>query len=227
MNAGAATAESRQLRTFAAQLEVALSAPQAGRLLRLLDELQHWNRAYNLTAVLGREAMMTHHLLDSLAASADLHGERIADVGTGAGFPGLPLAVLHPERQFTLIDATAKKIRFVAHAARVLDLHNVTPWHGRAEALVTAQPFDTVIARAVAALPELLAAVRGLCGSASRVVALKGRYPARELAELPLGWRLLSARAISVPGLAAERHILRLTPPVLPPSDAAGALRGA
>jgi 16S rRNA (guanine527-N7)-methyltransferase len=201
----------RRLLDGARALGVELHPAQARAMLRLLDELAAWNRAYNLTAVISPETMLTHHLLDSIAASPDLAGERIADVGTGAGFPGLPLAILHPGRRFTLIDSVAKKIRFVAHCVRVLGLGNVTAVHGRAETLAASGPFDTVIARAFAALPEMLATIAPLCGAGTRVVALKGRYPAQELAALPPGWVLEGSRAVAVPGLDAERHILRLS----------------
>lgn len=187
---------------------IALDAAQAGLLLRLLDELARWNRTYNLTGITARESMISAHLLDSLAAQPDLVGQRIADVGTGAGFPGLPLALIEPQRQFTLIDSVAKKIRFVTHAVRVLELTNVVPLQARVETLNPDVPFSTVIARAYAALPDLLGSVRGLCGVDTRVVALKGRYPQDELSELPRGWRLEQVRALTVPGLDAERHSL-------------------
>jgi 16S rRNA (guanine527-N7)-methyltransferase len=201
----------RELIDGAAALECSLDARQAELLLRLLDELELWNRSYNLTAITERGQMVRAHLLDSLAALPDLHGSRIADVGTGAGFPGLPLALLCPRRHFTLIDATAKKIRFVAHAARLLQVANVTPLQSRVESLAPERPFDTVITRACAALPELLHRVAGLCGPGTRVVALKGRYPEAELAGLPEGWRLRASRAVHIPGLDAERHILTLS----------------
>jgi 16S rRNA (guanine527-N7)-methyltransferase len=204
--------EVQRLIESAGAMGVALDGAQAARLLRLLDELTHWNRSYNLTAITARESMISAHLLDSLAAQPDLHGTLIADVGTGAGFPGLPLALIEPRRQFTLIDSVAKKIRFVAHAARVLELANVTPLQARVETLNPDTPFDTVIARAYAALPDLLGSVRGLCGPGTRVVALKGRYPQDELSELPRGWRLVQVRALTVPGLAAERHSLSFVP---------------
>jgi 16S rRNA (guanine527-N7)-methyltransferase len=201
----------RELIEGAAPLGVALDAQQAAQLLRLLGELVLWNRRFNLTAITAPERMVSAHLLDSLAALPDLCGGRIADVGTGAGFPGLPLALACRERHFTLIDATAKKIRFVAHAARLLGLSNVTALQARFETLSPDPPFDTVVARAVAALPELLAGVAGLCGPATRVIVFKGRYPDAELAGLPAGWRLLSARAVRIPGLDAERHLLTLS----------------
>jgi 16S rRNA (guanine527-N7)-methyltransferase len=204
------THEQQQLIEDAGQLGVALTGEQAARALQLLDELSIWNRSYNLTSITERGAMIRGHLLDSLSAHAELAGTHIADVGTGAGFPGLPLALVCPQATFTLIDSVAKKIRFVTHAARKLALGNVTPLQARAELLAPTTPFDTVLARAYAALPDLLSSVQGLCGPATRVLALKGRYPADELAQLPPGWRLEHSRALSIPGLDAERHILRL-----------------
>ena len=201
--------ERSQLIEDAGRLGVPLSDSQAQRALQLLDELSSWNRTYNLTAISERAAMIRGHLLDSLAAYADLDGTLIADVGTGAGFPGLPLALAAPQRAFTLIDSVAKKIRFVSHAVRKLEISNVTPLQARVEALNPATAFDTVIARAFAALPDLLHSVAGLCGPTTRVLALKGRYPADELLQLPPGWRLQQARALDIPGLGAERHILR------------------
>lgn len=215
--------EAALLMRSAAALGVTLSGAQAEGLLRLLDELTAWNRAYNLTAITERGAMLTHHLLDSLSVNADLAGSRIADVGTGAGFPGLPLALLNPTRHFTLIDASGKKIRFVAHAARALGLANVEAVHKRAEAMTVTTPYETVLTRALAALPELLATVQGLCGAGTRVIAMKGRYPTAEIAALPAPWQLAASRAVSVPGLAAERHVLTLVAPGSGRPDQSGA----
>jgi 16S rRNA (guanine527-N7)-methyltransferase len=189
-------------------LGVTLGGADTARLLKLLDELEHWNRTYNLTAVEGRAALITHHLLDSLSVSPDLTGTRIADVGTGAGFPGLPLAVVNPGRKFTLIDSNGKKTRFVEHAVRTLGLHNVTVVHARAETLHPERPFDTVTARALAPLDQLLTRVAPLCGPATRVLAMKGRWPEKEFAKLPPSWRLAESRGITVPGLEAERCVL-------------------
>jgi 16S rRNA (guanine527-N7)-methyltransferase len=202
------SSEPQRLIDDARELGVTLNADQAAGLLRLLDELASWNRHYNLTAITERESMIRAHLLDSLSAQADLQGTLIADVGTGAGFPGLPLALAQPQRAFTLIDSVAKKIRFISHAVRVLGLTNVAVLNARAETLTPESAFDTVVARAFAPLADLLEAVRGLCGPATRVVALKGHYPSDELAELPRGWRLAQVRARQIPGLQAERHIL-------------------
>jgi 16S rRNA (guanine527-N7)-methyltransferase len=195
----------------AALLGVNLSATDAQRLFGLLDELERWNRSYNLTAIEDREEMVTHHLLDSLSISPDLAGTRIADVGTGAGFPGLPLAIANPARQFTLIDSSGKKVRFVAHAARALELSNVTALQARTEELRPEEPFDAVTARALAPLPELVALLAPLCGPRTRVLAMKGRWPETEVAKLPAPWRVAGSREIKVPGLDAERCVLSLS----------------
>jgi 16S rRNA (guanine527-N7)-methyltransferase len=199
-----------QLRTGALQLGVAVDAPRAAQLLQLLDELEQWNRAYSLTGIESREAMVSAHLLDSLAANGDLVGTRIADLGTGAGFPGLPLAILNPERQFTLIDATAKKVRFVAHAARALGLANVRAVHARAEQLRPESAFDTVVVRAVGPLSRIATLARALVRPGTRLLAFKGQRPEAELAALGPDWKLLEVRTLLVPGLGAARCLVTL-----------------
>jgi 16S rRNA (guanine527-N7)-methyltransferase len=196
----------------AAQLGVALDEQQQSQLLRLSAELLRWNKAYNLTAITDPQAVLTHHLLDSLAVAPDLAGTTVADVGTGAGFPGLPLAIAQPHRQFTLIDTVDKKLRFIDHAVRELGLANVQTRHARVETLVPGKAFDTVIARAFAPLPKMLALVAPLCDAQTRVLAMVGRWPPPEAAEavLPPQWQQVSERPIEVPGLGAERHILCL-----------------
>jgi len=194
----------------AATLGVALSPEAAQQLLTLTSELALWNRSYNLTAITAPEQMLTRHLLDSLAIHTDLHGIRIADVGTGAGFPGLPLAVVNPARQFTLIDSSRKKIRFVLHAVQQLGLGNVSAVHARAEALRPQVPFDTVVTRAFAALPRMLRTVAPLCGAHTRVLAMKGRWPESELAQLPAGWQVTASRQLRIPGLEAARCVITL-----------------
>ena len=202
--------DARTLQNGARELGVELGDVPAQRLLSLLDELLKWNAAYNLTAITDPAKMLTHHLLDSLAVQPALHGTTVADVGTGAGFPGLPLAVVDPGRRFTLIDSNNKKVRFVGHAAHLLGLTNVTAVHSRSESFKSAKPFDTVIARAFAALPELLRLVSPLCGPATRVLAMKGKRPDDEIAGVPASWRVLEVRALTVPGLNEERHLVTL-----------------
>jgi len=194
----------------AAQLGLDLDAPQGAKLLQLLGELSRWNRAYNLTAITEPGQMLTHHLLDSLSIHASLRGSRIADVGCGAGFPGLPLAVAFPAQQFTLIDGNNKKIRFVSHAVRELSLQNVVAIHGRVEQLRDQAPFDTLVTRAFAALPAMLRQIAGLAGPATRVLAMKGLRPEAELAAVPAPWLVESVAALSVPGLSEQRHLVIL-----------------
>jgi 16S rRNA (guanine527-N7)-methyltransferase len=196
----------------AATLGVTLTSQDAARLLRLTEELARWNRSYNLTAITDPVAMVTHHLLDSLAVHPDLVGTRIADVGTGAGFPGLPLALCNPQRHFTLIDSTAKKLRFVTHAAELLALTNVSALHARVESLQIDLPLDTVLARAFAPLPELLGKVTAICGPQTQVLALKGRWPEKELAALEPPWRVVRSRELAIPGLHAARCVIVLAP---------------
>jgi 16S rRNA (guanine527-N7)-methyltransferase len=202
--------EADRLISQARAASAVVTEDQAAKLLRLLDELAKWNATYNLTAITKREEMITHHLLDSLSVNGDLSGETVADVGTGAGFPGLPLAILNPTRKFTLIDSNNKKVRFVAHAARALGLDNVDAVHARAEAPRTGKPFDTVIARAFAALPELLQKIEPLCGPETRVLAMKGKRPDDEIAAVPAHWRVIETRPLVVPGLNEERHLVTL-----------------
>ena len=194
----------------AAALGVALTEHDAARLRQLLEELAHWNRRFNLTGITDLDSMVSHHVLDSLAVHRYLHGARIADVGTGAGFPGLPLALVNPERRFTLIDSNGKKIRFVSHAVRTLGLMNVEPLQARAETLRPERPFDTVLARAFAPLPELLAAVAPLCGRETRVLAMKGKWPQDELDAVPPSWRLADSHTLTVPGLPEARCLIVL-----------------
>jgi 16S rRNA (guanine527-N7)-methyltransferase len=187
---------------------VELTERDAARLERLLDELEHWNHTYNLTAIRKREDMVTHHLLDSLAIHGDLYGTTVADVGTGAGFPGLPLAVLNPERRFTLVDSAGKKIRFVSHAAHALGLTNVEGVHARVESMHPEKPFDTVVTRAFAPLHAMLEKVLPLCGPQTHVLAMKGKWPREELAAIPPGWKVGHSRDLIVPGLDEARCVI-------------------
>jgi 16S rRNA (guanine527-N7)-methyltransferase len=194
----------------AAALGVALSEHDAARLRQLLEELAHWNRQFNLTGITDLESMVSHHVLDSLAVHRHLYGAAIADVGTGAGFPGLPLALVNPERRFTLIDSNGKKIRFVSHAMRAMGLMNVEPLQTRIETLRPERPFDTVVARAFAPLPELLQTVAPLCGSETRVLAMKGKWPQAELDALPPLWQMTESHTLAVPGVAEARCLIVL-----------------
>jgi len=180
------------------------------RFSRLLDELERWNRKVNLTAIREREQMQVLHIADSLAARPLLEGRRILDVGTGPGFPGLPLAIIEPEREFTLLDTNNKKIRFVEHAVALLGLDNVIAVKARAEDYAPGQRFDTVIARALASLPKLVDIAGHHVGEGGVFVALKGRYPTEELQEIPAPWSH-EVIELDVPGLEkGSRHAVLL-----------------
>jgi 16S rRNA (guanine527-N7)-methyltransferase len=202
------------LRAGAEVLGVSLNAEQVALLMRLLDELDDWNQRMNLTAIRERAEQITKHLLDSLSIHSFLRGARIADIGTGAGFPGLPLALANPDKQFTLVDSVAKKLRFVEHAAQTMGLTNVVTLHARAEAIdlkkMNAPRFDCVVARAVGPAVELLDAAGHLLNGGGRLLAMKGKRPDDELRTLPSGWKVAAIHPLNVPQLNQERHLVEI-----------------
>jgi 16S rRNA (guanine527-N7)-methyltransferase len=194
----------------AKQLGIELSPTQAQQLLRLLDELDDWNQRMNLTAIRERSQQITKHLLDSLTVQPYLHGTRIADIGTGAGFPGLPLAIVNRAVQFTLVDSTAKKLKFIEHVAALLELDNVVTVHTRAESYWPKERFDCVVSRAVGPVERFVSWSGHLLVGGGRLLAMKGRYPHDELAKLPSGWKLAAVHRLAVPGLDEERHLVEI-----------------
>lgn len=198
------------LRSAALTLGVALSDAQLHACERLLIELNDWNQRLNLTAIRTVEQQLTKHLLDSLSIQPYLHGTRIADVGTGAGFPGLPLALINPDKQFVLIDSINKKLRFVEHAVQAMGLSNVTVLHTRAEQYQPEPRFDCVISRALSSLPTFIEWCGHLCASDGRLLAMKGRYPQDELNSVPRDWHVVAVHSLHVPGLDEQRHVVEL-----------------
>lgn len=181
------------------------------RLAAFIALLGKWNQAYNLTSIRDPGEMVSRHILDSLTARPWLAGERVLDVGAGAGLPGIPLALTEPGRQFTLVDATLKKVLFMRQAIGELQLDNARAEQARIEDYAPVEAFDTVMCRAFAALADFVRDAGHLLAPAGRLVALKGRMPTDEIAALPAGWQLVSANRVQVPGLEAERHILVVT----------------
>jgi 16S rRNA (guanine527-N7)-methyltransferase len=179
-------------------------------LARYLRLLARWNRAINLTSVRNPADMVARHILDSLSARPFLHGVSILDAGTGAGLPGVPLALLEPLRQFTLVDSSAKKTSFVQHVIGELNLRNVTALHSRVEDMDPADGFDTVISRAFTTLAEFVARCAPVVTGGGRLVAMKGRLPEAELAAVPSGWRATGVTPVGVPGLDGQRHVVVL-----------------
>ena len=193
-----------QLRAGVAELGLSPSAQAVEELLDYLELLSRWNAAYNLTAVRDPLAMVTSHLLDSLAVAHLVRGERLADIGSGAGLPGIPLAILAPERQVTLIDANGKKTRFLREAVRALRLVNVRIEAQRVENV--RGEFDTVTARAFASLADMLRLAGHLLAADGILLALKGQVHKEEILGLPEGYVVSDVKALRVPGLAAARH---------------------
>lgn len=183
------------------------------KMARLLTELQRWNRRVNLTAIRDPEAMVSGHILDSLAIRPFVVGQRIIDVGTGAGFPGLPLAIAEPHWRVELLDSNGRKIGFVRHIIGELGIANATAVQSRAEDYAPAERFDTVVGRALAATRRLMDLAGHLVRDEGVMLALKGKYPIaelRQLTDLPDSWDY-SVSELTVPGLAMHsRHVVRL-----------------
>lgn len=175
-----------------------------------LKLLAKWNQAWNLTSIRDPLEMVPLHILDSLTARSFLSGPQILDVGCGAGLPGIPLALTEPARHFTLVDATLKKITFVRQAVAELKLKNAVAVHTRIEDYQPVAPFDTVICRAFASLPDFIRGAERLVAPGGQFLAMKGRLPADELAALPAGWVASAVTAVRIPGVDAERHIIQL-----------------
>lgn len=191
-------------------LGLALSPGQVEALLRLVDELADWNARFNLTAIRDPAEVVDKHLLDSLAALPYLKGLAVADIGTGAGFPGLPLAIADPDRRFTLVESTGKKANFVRHAATVLGLPNVEVVQARAESYRPTRPFDSVITRALGPLAGFVRVAGHLAGRGGRLLAMKGKVPEAEIEALPAGWKVIAVHPVAVPGLDAERCLVEI-----------------
>ena len=191
-------------------VEVAVNARQG--MLDYLALIGKWNKAYNLTAVREPARMLTHHLLDSLSVLPHVRGKHVLDVGSGAGLPGIPLALARPEWQVTLLDASHKKTTFLRQAIIELKLHNVDVVCERVETWNPPHLFDTVISRAFSDLREFLVLAGRLCAKTGVVVAMKGIYPNEELAQIPDNFLLRNVVALRVPGLDAERHAALLQP---------------
>jgi 16S rRNA (guanine527-N7)-methyltransferase len=212
-------AEREMLVSGARDLGIALSPSRADTLLKLVDELEQGNAQFNLTAIRDRPGMLRKHVLDSLSLQPYLRGERLADVGTGAGFPGLVLAIVNSQRRFTLIEATGKKARFVEQTAQRLGCGNVLVVNSRAESYRPFELFDTVVARALSSLADFVAYAGHLCAPGGRLLAMKGKRPDDEVSALPKSFRVLAVHRLSVPGLPDERHLVELIPAQRRPSN--------
>lgn len=205
------TVRAKDIEIGLSELDQALPAGAAESLAMLVAELGKWNRRVNLTAIRDPRRMVSAHILDSLVARPLLQGHDVLDVGTGPGFPGLPLAIAEPARQFTLLDSNNKKIMFVRHVTRLLSLRNVDAIKGRCEDYAPGRRFDTVIARALAALPRLVEIAGHHVREGGVFVAMKGRYPAEELKQMSETSWGHEVTELEVPGLQkGSRHAVLL-----------------
>ncbi len=193
--------------TGLADLDVSATESQIDLLLVFVHLIEKWNKTYNLTAIRNREEMLRLHILDSLAVLPFVTGKNIIDVGTGAGLPGIPLAIFMPDVQFTLLDSNAKKTRFVRQAVLELKLKNVEVVHSRVEELNQAGQFDVVLSRAFASLQDIMQWTDYLLQGKGVLIAMKRQKPVAELEQLE---RVYSVESIVVPGIDAERCVVRI-----------------
>ena len=192
-------------------LDIALPETAIEKLLAYVELLVKWNQTYNLTAIRDGDDMVTQHLLDSLSILPHLNDVKsIADIGSGAGLPGIPLAIARPALALTLIDSVQKKSAFQQQAKIALGLANVSIYSGRIEDFKQHGEFDAVTARAFSDLPTLVNGAAPLLKSGGQIYAMKGMLPQDEIDALPDGWKVISALKLHVPGLEAERHLLIL-----------------
>ncbi len=185
---------------------VSFDEEKAQKLTELVMLLCKWNQALNLTAIRDPMEMVVLHILDSMSIEPYIFGKNVADVGTGPGFPGIVLAILHPEIHFTLIDSVAKKISFVKNAVNTLKLQNVTAVNGRCENLSIDEPFECIVSRAFAPLERIVTWCRGLLARQGRFVAMKGNLSDDERKDLPADAVIEKIAELKVPGLDAKRQ---------------------
>lgn len=196
-----------QLESGISAMGIRLHDTQTEKLLQFVFLIEKWNRVHNLTAIRDMEKMISHHVLDSLAILPYITGKRILDVGSGAGLPGIPLAITQPDIEVTLIDSNSKKSAFQQQARADLQLDNVQSICTRVEAW-HADPYDTIVSRAYSELTTFIEFSRHLLADQGTFVAMKGAFPQEEIAVLPASFRVRQSHRLEVPGLQAERHLI-------------------
>lgn len=189
---------------------LSLTDQQKNRLVALVLLLHKWNKAYNLTSVRDPQDMLIKHILDSIVVSPHLQGEHFIDVGTGPGLPGLPLAIINPDKQFTLLDSLGKRISFIRNAVRELGLQNVTPVLSRVEEFIPDHKFDGVLSRAFASLKDMTDWCHHLSHQNGLFYALKGQYNSEEVQELGDKFQVKQVIELTVPELVGERCLVLL-----------------
>jgi len=193
-------------------LGLKLCADKLAKFERYLDLLEKWNRVYNLTAIRDRERMVTHHLLDSLAILPYVKGPRVLDVGSGAGLPGIPLAIANADLRVTVLDSNHKKTAFLHQAVAELGLKNAAVEAERVESWRTSARFEAIVSRAFSELGEFVAASDRLLAPGGIIAAMKGVHPGEEIERMPGGFQVVNVVKLTVPGLDAERHLVIVSP---------------
>jgi 16S rRNA (guanine527-N7)-methyltransferase len=197
------------LQAGAEALGIDLTDNMQRQLLEHIELLARWNRRLNLTAITSPRQMVIQHILDSMAIASILTGRTILDLGSGGGYPGIPLAVIFPQRQFTLLDSRGKRIEFLRHVVGKIGLSNTSTVKTRVEDYQPKQKFDTLVCRAFSSLQDMLRRTQGLQHPTSRLLAMKGKYPVEEISILPDSLqRRLKVESIEVPFLDAKRHLV-------------------
>ena len=199
-----------KLENLLTQAEIQLTDLQKDQLIQLVQLLNKWNKAYNLTSVRDPQEMLVKHILDSIVVSSYLQGDRFIDVGTGPGLPGLPLAIINPTKQFVLLDSLGKRISFIRNAVRELGLTNVEPVLSRVEEYQSEQKFDGVLSRAFASLKDMTDWCHHLPKQDGYFYALKGIYHEDEVQELDKKFEVKDVITLNVPELIGERHLIVL-----------------
>lgn len=200
-----------RLQALLAQTELEVSEKQVSQLVELVTLLDKWNKAFNLTSVRDPLAMVSRHIVDSLVVSPHLAGQRFIDVGTGPGLPGLPLAIINPDKQFVLLDSLGKRIRFIRMVIHQLGLTNVVAVQSRVESYQPEQKFDGVLSRAFASLSDMVSWCAHLPDTNGVFLALKGQYPQQELESLPAHLVLDKVYPLTVPEQEGDRHLVVIT----------------
>ncbi|WP_112481042.1 16S rRNA (guanine(527)-N(7))-methyltransferase RsmG [Vibrio variabilis] len=195
-----------------AETSLEVSELQREQLVGYVQLLDKWNKAYNLTSVRRPEEMLVKHILDSIIVGEHLEGERFIDVGTGPGLPGVPLAIMHPTKSFTLLDSLGKRIRFIKQVAHELKIKNVSPVQSRVEEFDAGEGFDGVLSRAFASMTDMVNWCKHLPKPESgRFYALKGQLHDQEIAELPSWCSVIEIKPLQVPELEGDRHLVILS----------------
>lgn len=195
---------------YIAQTDLQVSESQLDVLVAYVQMMDKWNKAYNLTSVRDPKQMLVKHIMDSIMIAPHLTRTRYIDVGTGPGLPGIPLAIMCPDKHFVLLDSLGKRVRFMKQVGFELKLANITPVQSRVEEYRSDQPLDGVLSRAFASLKDMLHWCQHLVDTQGEFLALKGLYPAEELADMPAEFHLSESIELDIPGLQGTRHLLRI-----------------